>query len=107
MRVDELSSQKAVNRIIYVGDSGKVMSRLRSNHCRGNVEASALRKYVAEAMGYKLRLRNGPPINQEEFESIFRIRKKAKLKFPIIFNRVSGDMCFVIRLRKLKIFNGT
>ena len=41
--------------IIYVGDSRDVVKRIRYNHCRGNVEASALRRYIAEAKGYKIK----------------------------------------------------
>ena len=40
--------------VIYVGDARNVVKRILSNHCKGNVEASALRKHIAEAMGYKL-----------------------------------------------------
>lgn len=38
--------------IIYVGDARDVIKRVQTNHCSGNVEASVLRKYVAEAKGY-------------------------------------------------------
>lgn len=41
--------------VIYVGDSRDIIKRLRTNHCSGNVEGSALRKLVAEAMGYRLK----------------------------------------------------
>lgn len=41
--------------ILYVGDARDVIKRILTNHCNGNVEASALRRHVAEAMGYKLR----------------------------------------------------
>ncbi|MHC1564199.1 MAG: GIY-YIG nuclease family protein [Candidatus Hecatellaceae archaeon] len=40
---------------IYVGDSRNVVKRIITNHCHGNVEGSALRKAVAEAIGYRLR----------------------------------------------------
>jgi hypothetical protein len=40
-------------RVIYVGDAGNVQKRVRQ-HRRGNVEASALRKHVATAMGYEI-----------------------------------------------------
>lgn len=39
---------------IYVGDAGDVVKRILTNHCSGNVEASALRRAVAEDMGYRL-----------------------------------------------------
>lgn len=39
---------------IYVGDARDVVSRILTNHCSGNVEGSALRKAVAEAMGYRM-----------------------------------------------------
>lgn len=38
---------------IYVGDSEHVVRRLARDHCRGNVEGSALRELVAEEMGYE------------------------------------------------------
>jgi len=41
-------------RVVYVGDAGNLRARLRQ-HCGGNVEASALRKHVARAMGLGLR----------------------------------------------------
>ena len=37
---------------IYVGDSRNVVRRIRCDHCNGNVEASALRRHVAEMIGY-------------------------------------------------------
>jgi len=40
--------------VIYVGDSGDVIKRIRTNHCSGNVEASALRKHIAKAKGFKI-----------------------------------------------------
>ena len=39
---------------IYVGDSGDIVKRILTNHCTGNVEGSAFRKAVAEAMGYNI-----------------------------------------------------
>lgn len=42
-------------RAIYVGDAQDVVRRILANHSGGNVEASALRKAVAEAMGYTLK----------------------------------------------------
>jgi len=41
--------------IIYVGDSKDVIKRIRTNHCNGNVEASAFRRHVAEEKGYKIK----------------------------------------------------
>jgi len=41
--------------IVYVGDSRDVVKRILTNHCSGNVEASALRRYIAEAKGYKIK----------------------------------------------------
>ncbi len=41
--------------IVYVGDSRDVVKRIRTNHCSGNVEASALRRYIAETKGYKIK----------------------------------------------------
>jgi len=41
--------------IIYVGDAGGVIKRIRTNHCSGNVEASALRRHVAKAKGYRIK----------------------------------------------------
>lgn len=40
---------------IYVGDASNVVKRILTNHCSGNIEASALRRAVAEDMGYHLR----------------------------------------------------
>jgi len=39
---------------IYVGESKDVVNRIRSDHCSGNVEGSALRKYIAIEKGYTL-----------------------------------------------------
>lgn len=47
-------------RVIYVGDAGDVVRRILTNHCGGNVEGSALRKAVAEAMGYRLKRTRRP-----------------------------------------------
>ena len=41
--------------IIYIGDANKLLNRIKSNHCSGNVEGSALRQHIALAMGYKLK----------------------------------------------------
>lgn len=35
---------------LYVGDGQDVIKRIRSQHCGGNVEASALRKHIAERL---------------------------------------------------------
>ncbi len=45
---------------IYVGDSSDVVGRIRTNHCSGNVEGSALRKHIARAKGYRLRSTRRP-----------------------------------------------
>ena len=42
--------------VIYAGDAGDVGKRIRSNHCGGNVEGSALRKHIAENMGYPIKI---------------------------------------------------
>ena len=42
-------------KVIYVGDARDVLKRIIQNHCKGNVEGSALRKAVAEALGYSLK----------------------------------------------------
>lgn len=47
-------------RAIYVGDARDVVKRILTNHCGGNVEGSALRKAVAESMGYRLRRMRRP-----------------------------------------------
>lgn len=39
---------------IYVGDAGNLIGRVRSQHCSGNVEGSALRRHVALRKGYRL-----------------------------------------------------
>jgi len=41
--------------VIYVGDTHNVINRILSNHCRGNVEGSALRKHLAQARGYGIK----------------------------------------------------
>lgn len=41
--------------IIYVGDTGNLLRRIKTNHCGGNVEGSALRRHVAEALGYTIK----------------------------------------------------
>lgn len=40
--------------VVYVGDAGDVINRIRSQHCSGNVEASALRRHLAQKKGYRL-----------------------------------------------------
>ena len=40
--------------LIYIGDGRDVIKRIRKDHLKGNVEASALRKHVAIAMGYDI-----------------------------------------------------
>ena len=41
--------------VIYVGDSSNVVNRIRTNHCAGNVEGSAMRRHVADAKGYTIK----------------------------------------------------
>jgi len=53
---EKVKTQENKNLItIYVGDARNVVNRILFNHCKGNVEASALRRHIAEAMGYKLK----------------------------------------------------
>jgi len=40
--------------LLYIGDSRDVVKRILSTHCTGNVEGSALRLAVAEALGYPI-----------------------------------------------------
>ena len=40
---------------IYAGDATDVVKRIRSNHCSGNVEGSALRRHIAENIGYQIK----------------------------------------------------
>lgn len=40
--------------VIYVGDASDMVNRIKSNHCSGNIEASALRRCVARAKGFAL-----------------------------------------------------
>lgn len=54
-------------RVIYAGDAGDVVKRIRSNHCGGNVEASALRRHIAENMGYTI-------INTRRSSGSYRVR---------------------------------
>lgn len=42
-------------RVIYAGDARDIVKRIRSDHCRGNVEASALRKHIAEYRRYPIK----------------------------------------------------
>ncbi|GAG41101.1 unnamed protein product, partial [marine sediment metagenome] len=44
-----------MRQIIYVGDTGSLLRRIKTNHCGGNVEGSALRQHVAEALGYNIK----------------------------------------------------
>ena len=46
--------------VIYVGDSQNVINRILINHCRGNIGGSALRKHVAQAMGYEIKSTRRP-----------------------------------------------
>ena len=46
--------------IIYIGDANNLLKRIKSNHSSGNVEGSALRQHIAEAMGYKLKSTKRP-----------------------------------------------
>ena len=41
--------------IIYVGDARDIIKRIKTNHCVGNVEGSALRRHVAVAKNYKIK----------------------------------------------------
>ena len=41
--------------VIYVGDSSNVVNRIRTNHCAGNIEGSAMRRHVADAKGYTIK----------------------------------------------------
>ncbi len=41
---------------IYIGDGSKIKTRIRNQHCSGNVEGSSLRKHVAKNMGYNLKI---------------------------------------------------
>jgi len=46
---------------MYVGDARQnVISRILTNHCRGNVEGSALRLTVAEKMGFPIKRTKRP-----------------------------------------------
>ncbi len=40
--------------IIYVGDGGDIIKRIKTNHCSGNVEGSAFRRIVARSKGFVL-----------------------------------------------------
>jgi hypothetical protein len=39
---------------IYIGDGSKIKTRIRNQHCVGNVEGSSLRKHIAIALGLTL-----------------------------------------------------
>lgn len=56
----ERTSAGGTMQVIYVGDARDVLKRIKTNHCTGNVEGSALRRNVAEAMGYRLKREKRP-----------------------------------------------
>lgn len=45
---------------IYAGDASDAIKRVRYNHCRSNVEASALRQHIATAQGLQLKRTKRP-----------------------------------------------
>jgi hypothetical protein len=45
--------------VIYVGDSKNVVNRIRTNHCSGNVEGSAMWRHIAEAKGGNVEMGSG------------------------------------------------
>ncbi len=52
---------------IYIGDGSKIRTRIRNQHCGGNVEGSSLRKHVANALGLAL-------IRQQRMNGSWRVR---------------------------------
>lgn len=52
----EAPSDPISGQVIYVGDSSDVVNRIRTQHCSGNVEGSALRRHVAKAKEYCITL---------------------------------------------------
>lgn len=60
MKLQKVFQRNKKDVIVYVGDSRDVVKRILTNHCKGNVEASALRRYVAEAMGYRIKKARRP-----------------------------------------------
>ena len=54
------SQTEALQMIIYVGDGSDMIGRIKSNHCSGNVEGSALRQCVAKAKGFQLSCEKRP-----------------------------------------------
>jgi len=59
-RESERTNAEGTMQVIYVGDAAEVLNRIKTNHCTGNVEGSALRRNAAEAMGYRLRREKRP-----------------------------------------------
>lgn len=45
---------------IYIGDGNNIQNRILNQHCKGNVEGSALRQHVATEMGYELARQRRP-----------------------------------------------
>jgi hypothetical protein len=39
---------------LYVGDSKNIASRIKTRHCSGNVKKSALRRHVADKIGFEV-----------------------------------------------------
>ena len=70
---------------IYVGDAMDVVKRIRSNHCSGNVEGSALRRHIAENIGYQIK-------NTRRSSGSYRVR----LDLP---NPKTGEHIITVYLR--------
>ena len=90
---------------VYVGDSRDVVKRIIVCHCNGNVEASALRKAVAEAMGYRLKK------SRRESGSI-RVRidlpnpNEGEAKSRLMLSRENGNTLSANHIQKHTTSNG-
>ena len=84
----------------YVGDSKRLRSRVRQ-HCKGNVESSALRKTIAAEMGFEIVSKKRPsgsrklsaePSNAEQIISAYiqsgTWRVVANGMMPFLFRKI-------------------
>jgi hypothetical protein len=84
---------------IYVGDGSNVTARILTCHCAGNVEGSALRKHVAECMGFHSRKYVGQ-VEQSKFVSICQTLARGRRKLQLTSDRVHGNTSCVLHTKK-------
>ena len=90
---------------LYVGDARDIVKRILTNHCTGNVEGSAFRKAVAEAIGYNLtytKRKSGSMRVRIDFPN----PREGEKKFLNIYGLDIGDMLSVSLMMKHMTFNG-